>query len=107
LQGFIFSLLKPLNITIDYVKTPVSIGIEDKIISTETENIIEHYKRMLKELYPDSFDDIQKIFKDVRKMGRFLDAVNKMLKIKKGLKSFFCVFYSSNVKFFCKYWCAF
>jgi len=100
LQGFIFALLKPLNITMDYVKTPVSIGIEDKIISMETEEGIENYKKMLEELYPDSLDDIEKIFKDIRKMGKFLKAVNKMLSVKKGFMSFFIDFIPAIVSLF-------
>ena len=100
LQGFIFALLKSLNITMDYVKTPVSIGIEDKIISMETEEGIENYKKMLEELYPDSLDDIEKIFKDIRKMGKFLKAVNKMLSVKKGFMSFFIDFIPAIVSLF-------
>jgi len=100
LQEFIFALLKPLNITLDYVKTPVSIGIEDRIISIESEEGIEKYKMMLEDLFPDSFDDIKKIFKDIRKMGKFLRSVNKMLRVKKGLHSFFRDFIPAIVSLF-------
>ena len=92
LQTFILSLLKPLEIEIEYVKTPVSLGIEDKIISMESVDSIEDYRKLLEELYPDSKKDIARIFKDVWKMGKFLASVNKMLAIRKGVVGFLADF---------------
>ncbi len=100
LQTFVLSLLKPLEIEMEYVKTHVSIGIEDKIVSMETVDGIEAYRMMLEEFYPDAKGDIKKIFKDVRKMGGFLKAVNKMLSVKKGFASFFVDFIPAIVSLF-------
>lgn len=100
LQGFVFPLLKAIKIDFDYVKTPVSIGIEDKIISIESEKGISDYKNLLQSLYPDSSDDIDKIFVDIKKMGKFLNSVNRILDFNKGIFYFIINFIPNIIKLF-------
>ena len=88
LEGFIFPLLKDIDISVDYIKTPVSVGIENKIVSVVSESDIATYREMLEDLFPDSLAEIDKIFKPIYKMGRFLKGVNKVLRTKKGIKAF-------------------
>lgn len=88
LEGFIFPLLKNVNISIDYIKTPVSIGIENKIIRIESESDIAIYRKLLEDLYPESYTEIDRIFKPIYKMGKFLKGVNKVLSTNKGFRAF-------------------
>jgi len=89
LEGFLFPLLKGTDIELDYVHTPVSIGIEDSIILIkDAEAGIAQYRALLERLYPESIDEIGRIFKPIAKMGRFLRSVNKILGKKKGLAGF-------------------
>ncbi len=88
LEGFIFPLLKDIAVSADYIKTPVSVGIENKIVSVVSESDIAVYRKMLEDLFADSLAEIDKIFKPIYKMGKFLKGVNKVLSAKKGIKAF-------------------
>lgn len=82
LEGFLFPLLKDLEISLEYVKTPVSVGIEDTIVMVNSESGIQEYRHLLELMYPDAHIEIDKIFKPITKMGRFLAGVNRFLNSK-------------------------
>ncbi|MDH4214707.1 MAG: NAD(P)/FAD-dependent oxidoreductase [Candidatus Thorarchaeota archaeon] len=66
--GVIHPMLKELGIELDFLDSPVSIGIENKIISLSPETGLDDYKRLLEEIYPESVNDIDKIDTKIRKI---------------------------------------
>lgn len=85
LEGFLFPLLKDIGLNMEYIRTPVSLGIEDTIIRVENEADIDAYRHILERLYPNSLNEIARIFKPIKKMGRFLKGVNRVMSTKKGI----------------------
>ena len=64
--GIILPMLKDLDIKLQTVKSPVSVGIEKRVINVDSEKNLKDYVDLLKELYPDSIDDIEKLLKVIK-----------------------------------------
>ncbi len=63
--GIIHPMLKELGIELDFLNSPVSIGIENDIINLAPETGLADYKRLLEKLYPESINDIDKITSEI------------------------------------------
>ena len=91
--GIILTMLKDLDVQLDFVRSKVSIGIEDKIINIEDQNSIEAYKELLTGLYPDSTTDIDTFIASMRKIMKLLDVLygveNPLFKDIKKDKAYF------------------
>lgn len=74
-SGIIKPMLKELGIQLELLDSPVSIGVESKIIDMESKESIERYRQVLETLYPDSVDDVRKIFKVINKVYREMDVI--------------------------------
>lgn len=61
-SGAVRPLLNHLNISLDLLPSPVSVGIEDEITHFTSEKSLEDYKTLLKGLYPANLDEIDAIF---------------------------------------------
>jgi phytoene dehydrogenase-like protein len=68
--GVIHPMLKELGIELEFLDSPVSIGIENDIINLSPETGLDDYKRLLEKLYPESVNDIDKIDSKIRKIMR-------------------------------------
>lgn len=73
--GIIFSMLKDLNIQLEIVKSPVSIGIENEIINIDTIKDIQKYKELLVKLFPESKYEIDKLIKTILKIMKHMDVL--------------------------------
>lgn len=73
--GIIGPMLKELGITLDTVKSPVSLGIGDDIIHIESIENLEDYKKLLVKIYPESKEDIEKVLKSIRKIMKHMDVL--------------------------------
>jgi len=71
--GVLFPMLRQLGINIDLVPNRISLGIEDKIIFINSEESVEQYENLLKDLYPENLDEICQIFEQIRLMMRYID----------------------------------
>jgi phytoene dehydrogenase-like protein len=71
--GALFPMLRNLGIEIDFVKNPVSLGVEDQIILVDSDQSISDYENMLKSLYPDSVEEIDTIIDEIKKIMRMMD----------------------------------
>lgn len=49
-------MLKDLGISLEFVKSPVSIGVEGEILNIKDIRSIENYRNMLVRLYPESIE---------------------------------------------------
>jgi len=73
--GIILPLLRDLNIKLDTVKSPVSLGIEDEILRIENVGSLADYQALLKKFYPDSEAEIDKLVMTIRKIMKYMDVL--------------------------------
>lgn len=91
--GIILSMLKNLDIQLDFVPSKVSVGIEDQTIHIENLDSVNDYKALLARLYPDSKEEIDEFIRSMRKIMKLLDVLygieNPLFKNIKKDKSYF------------------
>src|SRR5665811_99005 len=61
--GIIFPMLKDLNIQLEVVKSPVSVGVENEIIDIDSIDGLVKYRELLIKLFPESERDINELIK--------------------------------------------
>ncbi|MCA1757940.1 MAG: NAD(P)/FAD-dependent oxidoreductase [Bacteroidales bacterium] len=73
--GIVFPMLKELGIELEYVKSPVSLGVEEDIINIESIDNLDDYRKLLIKLYPESLSDIDKLLKSIRRIMKHMDVL--------------------------------
>lgn len=71
--GIIFPMLEQLGIEMEWVKSPVSVGVEDEILHIEDISSIDAYREMLVRLFPDDAGDIDEVIKTIRKVMKHME----------------------------------
>jgi phytoene dehydrogenase-like protein len=74
-SGIIFPMLESLGISVEFVRSPVSLGIEDRVIPVESPRNLADYEALLKHFYPDSGSDVERIMKVVRRVMKHMDVL--------------------------------
>jgi phytoene dehydrogenase-like protein len=73
--GIILPMLKELGIGLEFVKSPVSLGIENEIIQVESLSSLIEYRNLLTKLYPDCEGEIDVVLKNIRKIMKHMDVL--------------------------------
>lgn len=73
--GIIFPMLKDLNIQLEVVKSPVSLGIENEIISIETIADLQKYRQLLVKFFPESENEIDHVLKIIKKIMKHMEVL--------------------------------
>jgi phytoene dehydrogenase-like protein len=73
--GIILPMLKELGIHLEFVKSPVSLGVENEIMHIEGLESLIKYKELLTRLYPGSEEDIARVVKSIRKTMKDMDVL--------------------------------
>ncbi|MBN2399920.1 MAG: NAD(P)/FAD-dependent oxidoreductase [Candidatus Aminicenantes bacterium] len=73
--GIIFPLLKDLNIQLEVVKSPVSIGVENEIIAIEDLTSLVTYRALLTKLFPESEGEINELIRIIRRIMKHMDVL--------------------------------
>lgn len=73
--GIIFPMLKDLDIEVDVVKSPVSIGIEKEVLHIRDIDSLSEYRDLLKKLYPESGRDIDQLIRIIRRVMKHMDVL--------------------------------
>ncbi len=73
--GIIKPMLKDLGIEIEFVKSPVSIGIEKEILNIEDINSLQKYQDLLIKLYPESENEIKVLLKIIKKIMKYMNVI--------------------------------
>ena len=73
--GIVLTMLKDLDLHLDFVPSKVSLGIEDEIIDIQDLNSINSYQHLLEGFYPDSVEDINKFIASMKKIMKLLDVL--------------------------------
>lgn len=66
--GMILPMLRDLGIEMEFISSPVSIGIEDKMIDVTTQENLNDYKMLLKSLYPNSIEDVNEVISIIKRI---------------------------------------
>ena len=74
-SGIIFPMLESLGISVEFVRSPVSLGIEDRVISVESPQNLADYEALLKHFYPDSSSDVARIIKAIQRVMKHMDVL--------------------------------
>jgi len=74
-SGIIFPMLDSLGISLDVVKSPVSLGIEDRVIPVESLANLADYQTLLEHFYPDSATDIARIIDEIKRVTKHMDVL--------------------------------
>ncbi len=73
--GIIGPMLRELGIKLETVPSKVSVGVEDRIVHVESKESIRDYAAMLKALYPDSQDQVDRLIAVIRAVMRDMDVL--------------------------------
>lgn len=73
--GIILPMLKDLGIELEFVKSPVSLGIEDEMINIENFESLEKYPELLLKFYPNSESEIDEILKNIKIIMKHMDVL--------------------------------
>ena len=74
-SGIILPMVAELGLPLEWVKSRVSLGIRDRIISIDSAESLEEYRRLLESFYPDSTRDIDAILGVIRRIMRDMDVL--------------------------------
>ena len=75
--GIILPMLKELGIDIEIVKSPVSVGIEDTVIHVTSKESVNEYSDLLKKLYPDSEEDIERVISFIKRIMKDMEVLSR------------------------------
>lgn len=73
--GIILPMLDELGIALDYVNSPVSVGIADTIISLRDSDPLSAYRGLLMKYYPERRADVDRILSVVKRVMKHMDVL--------------------------------
>ena len=73
--GIVKPLLASLGLSLDFLPSPVSIGIEDRSIRLGTGESLEDYRKLLAGLYPENVADVDRIIDELRRVMGFMSVL--------------------------------
>lgn len=71
--GIIWPMLEDLEIELDFVKSPVTVGIEKDVLHIKDKSSINDYEQLLKKYYPESSEEIEVTIKVIRKIMKHME----------------------------------
>ncbi|WP_169449762.1 phytoene desaturase family protein [Lacticigenium naphthae] len=74
-SGIVRPMLKQLDIDIEFVRSVVTIGIENELIRVETVDSLNDYREMLVKLYPEDEKDIDVILREIKTVMDYMDVI--------------------------------
>jgi len=73
--GIIIPMLEELGIDLEFARSKVSVGVEDKVLSIDNMASIDQYRDMLVSIYPESADELDTFLKMVLKVMKHLEVL--------------------------------
>ena len=74
-SGIIFPMLEALGIDVEFARSPVSLGIEDRVIPVESPANLTDYRALLEHFYPESHEDIVRILAVIQRVMKHMDVL--------------------------------
>ena len=73
--GIILPMLEDLNIRLEVVSNPVSLGIEDQVLHLDGPDSLPRYSDFLKKLYPASAAEIDTLLRTIGQIMKYMDVL--------------------------------
>lgn len=73
--GIIIPMLEDLGIELEFVRSPVTVGIEKDVLHIKDKSSVSDYEQLLKKYYPNSKDEIEVIIKIIRKIMKHMEVL--------------------------------
>ena len=74
-SGIVLPMLRDLNIDLEFIKSQVSLGIEDRVIRLNSVEDLDAYQALLGELFPENLEEISAIIAQVRRAMGYMDVL--------------------------------
>lgn len=74
-SGIVFPMLKQLGIELEFNRSLVSVGVADQILNIDSEESLDEYATFLKNQFPGSTVDIDRIMAEIRKTMGYMDVL--------------------------------
>ncbi|MHC1692595.1 MAG: phytoene desaturase family protein [Sphaerochaetaceae bacterium] len=74
-SGIVFPMLRQLGIQLEFIKSPVSLGVEDRMIKIDSPHSLSDYEHLLASLFPENIADIAAIIGEIRKIMAYMDVL--------------------------------
>ena len=74
-SGILFPMLKSLGIDMEFIRNPVSIGIDDRWTRLVSKESLKDYADMLAEFFPNNKEDITAIAREISKVMGYMDVL--------------------------------
>lgn len=74
-SGIVMPMLRQLGVDVDFVKSQVSVGIEDRVIRLDSVESIAAYQALLTDMFPENKDEIATIIERIRVIMGYLDVL--------------------------------
>lgn len=74
-SGVLLPMVKGLGLDIEFKKSYVSVGMEDKVVSVETKDSLMDYQKMLENQFPDNKEDVKEIIKEINVIMKYMDVL--------------------------------
>lgn len=74
-SGILMPMLRQLGIDVEFVKSTVTIGIEDDLVKLESDNNLSDYKQLLINQFPKREKDISRIILEIEKIMKYMDVL--------------------------------
>jgi phytoene dehydrogenase-like protein len=74
-SGIVFPMLNQLDIQMDMVKSPVSVGMGDLMIRLKDRESLSEMETLLGDLFPDNRQDIGKIIAEIHRVMKYMDVL--------------------------------
>ena len=73
--GIIFPMLKELDVELEVVKSPVSVGVGNEILNIKDISSLKKYQELLIKIYPESEGEIEELIRIIRKIMKNMDVL--------------------------------
>jgi len=74
-SGIVFPMLRDLGIELEFIPSPVAIGVEDRVVRLQSSASLDEYQAMLGDLFPAERDGIAAIMGEIRRAMRYMDVL--------------------------------
>jgi phytoene dehydrogenase-like protein len=74
-SGIVRPMLRQLGINVEFVRNPVSIGIENEVVNLSSKDSLSDYLRMLGHQFPGRGSEIERIGGEIRRIMHYMDVM--------------------------------
>ncbi len=74
-SGIVLPMAEDLGLPLEYVKSPVSVGIAEHVVRIDSRESLDDYRRLLESFYPKSSADISKIMDVIHRIMKDMDVL--------------------------------